>query len=171
MYALDQRAANLLGALTLLVDGQVRAAVTKPAGAGGVLAEAVVVLKDQPGVTVDWLRRVLRVSQPGAVHVVNRLVELDWVEKRPGSDARSRALVLTKAGEAVAGDILRARGTVLGQLVDRLSAEQREQLADIAETLLRPLPQDDRDLAQLCRLCDRSCCATCPVHEGLLGRG
>jgi DNA-binding MarR family transcriptional regulator len=170
MYEPDRRTANLLGALTLLVDGQVRAAVTKPAGAGGVLAEAVVILKDQPGVTADWLARVLRVTQPGVVHVVKRLVELGWVEKRPGTDARSRALVLTKAGKATARNILRARATALGPLVNRLSAEQREHLADIAETLLRPLPQDDQDLAQLCRLCDRSCCTTCPVHEGLLNR-
>src|SRR5918999_484850 len=108
MYTHEDRSANLLGALSLLVEGEVRDAVARAASGGGVLAEAVIVVKDQPGVTVDWLGRVLRVSQPGAVHVVNRMVALGWVDKRPGADARSRALFLTRAGKSTARAILRA---------------------------------------------------------------
>jgi DNA-binding MarR family transcriptional regulator len=170
MYSPEDRAANLLGALALLVDGRVRGAVAGPAGAGGVLAEAVVVLKDQPGVTADWLGRALGVTQPGAAHVVKRLVTLGWVDKRPGADARSRALVLTAAGKAAAGSILDARRRALRGLVDQLSGRQRAQLAEIAEVLLRPLPRDERELAALCRLCERSRCPSCPVHQGYLSR-
>jgi DNA-binding MarR family transcriptional regulator len=168
MYTHEDRSANLLGALSLLVEGEVRAAVSGAVSGGGVLAEAVIAVKDQPGVTVDWLSRVLRVSQPGAVHVVNRMVELGWVEKRPGADARSRALFLTRDGKSTARAILRARRQALRELVDRLSPWQREQLSGIAGTLLRPLPRTDQDLARLCRLCERACCGSCPVHEGLV---
>ena len=170
MNTLRDRSANLLGALSLLVEGRVRDAVTEPTGAGGALAEAVIVLKDQPGVTADWLGRVLGMSQPGTVHVVKRLVALGWVEKRPGADARSRALVLTADGKSAARDILGARRRVLHRLVDQLSAEQQERLAEIADTLLRPLPSDEQDLATLCRLCERARCPACPVHLGLRGR-
>ncbi|MGK5740483.1 MarR family winged helix-turn-helix transcriptional regulator [Micromonospora sp. URMC 103] len=167
MYLPDDGAPNLLGALALLVSSRMRTAVTGPAGAGGVLAEALVVLKDQPGVTAEWLRQVLGLTQPGAAHLVRRLREQGWVERRPGADARSRALHLTPAGAAAAGDVLRAREEALAELLAPLSAEQRTHLAEAARTLLRHEVTDARSLAHLCRLCDRGRCPACPVYAGL----
>jgi DNA-binding MarR family transcriptional regulator len=159
---------NLLGALALHVDTLMRAAVTGPAGAGGALAEAIVVVKDQPGVTAEWLAQVLGLSQPGSAHVVRRLVQAGWIERRSGADARSRALHLTPAGEAAAAQILAARGRALEEAMAPLTAEQRDQLAAIARAILRPQAHDDRCLARLCRLCDRTQCTVCPVHAGYL---
>ncbi|MFC0506273.1 MarR family winged helix-turn-helix transcriptional regulator [Micromonospora costi] len=171
MYLPDAGAPNLLGALALLVGSRMRAAVTGPAGAGGALAEALVVLKDQPGVTAEWLRQVLGLTQPGAAHLVRRLGEHGWVERRPGADARSRALHLTPEGVAAAQDVLRARETALAEVLAPLSDEQRDNLADVARTLLRHEVTDRRSLAYLCRLCDRARCPACPVHEGLRDGG
>lgn len=162
--------ANLLGALALHVTGQVRAAVTDRASGGGVLADALVVIKDQPGRTVDWLGQVLQVSQPGAVHVVRKLAGAGWVEKRPGADARSLALYLTATGAQVADGVLAARQEVLLRLVGTLAPDQRAALASVAATLLGPPAEDERSLARLCRLCDRSCCGHCPVYAALSGR-
>ena len=39
-------------------------------------------------------------------------------------------------------------------------------LVAIAGALLGPEARDERLLAELCRLCDRSSCPRCPVHEG-----
>lgn len=50
---------NLLGALALLVGSRMRASASASVGAGGALAEALIVLKDQPGVTAEWLGQVL----------------------------------------------------------------------------------------------------------------
>ncbi|MEV4755897.1 MarR family winged helix-turn-helix transcriptional regulator [Micromonospora sp. NPDC049559] len=161
-------AANLLGALALAVGERMRAAVTGPAGHGGTLAEAVVVLKDQPGVTAEWLGRVLEISQPGTAHLVRRLLALGWVERRAGADARSRALHLTPDGTAAAARILAARQRALAELLEPLDAEQRDRLAEITRAVLRPRARDERSLARLCRLCDRSRCARCPVHAGYL---
>ncbi|MEV4544645.1 MarR family winged helix-turn-helix transcriptional regulator [Micromonospora echinaurantiaca] len=158
-------AANLLGALALAVNSRMRAAVVDAAGAGGALAEAVVVIQDQPGVTAEWLGGVLGLTQPGAAHLVRRLVEQGWVQRRPGADARSRALHLTPAGRRAAGEILRARQRTLTDLVARLSDPQRRQLTEIAGGLLRCAPGDRQELARLCRLCDRSRCPACPVHD------
>lgn len=162
---------NLLGALGQYVAGQVRAAVTDQIGSGGMLPDAVIVIKDQPGRTVDWLAHALEMSQPGAVHLAQKLVNLGWVEKRPGTDARSYALHLTPPGRRAADKILSARRRVLEQLVSRLSGEQREQLTGIASALLTPPALDERSLAHLCRLCDRSSCPHCPAYKSYLYTG
>jgi DNA-binding MarR family transcriptional regulator len=167
MHVPTAEVANLLGALALHVTGQVRTEVTKRASGGGVLADALIVVKDQPGCTVDWLGQVLQVSQPGAVHVVRKLSDAGWVDKRRGADARSKALHLTAEGARVAAEILSARQRVLLDLVERLAPQQRAALAGIAAALLGPPTEDERSLARLCRLCDRSCCEHCPVHAAL----
>lgn len=157
---------NLLGALALHVGSRMRSSVSASVGAGGALAEALVVLKDQPGVTAEWLGQVLGLTQPGVAHLVRRLREQGWVERRPGTDARSRALHLTTEGTAAAARALRVRQEVLTALLAPLSAEQRAQLADIARALLRDEVADAGSLAHLCRLCDRARCPQCPVHAG-----
>jgi len=164
----DDDGPNLLGALALHIDTLMRAAVTSPAGAGGALAEAIVVIKDQPGATAEWLAQVLGLSQPGSAHLVRRLVQAGWVERRPGADARSRALHLTTAGRAAARRILAARREALAEAISPLTPAQRDQLAGIARAILRPEAHDGQCLARLCRLCDRTRCATCPVHAGYL---
>jgi len=161
-------AANLLGALALFVGERMRLAVRDPAGAGGALAEAVIVIKDQPGATAEWLGTVLGLSQPGTAHMVRRLVTLGWIDRRPGVDARSRALHLTPAGRRAAKRILAARQRALAALVSTLSDEQRGHLAGLADAMLRPAARDERCLATMCRLCDRSRCAGCPVYAGYL---
>ncbi|MBQ0902319.1 MarR family winged helix-turn-helix transcriptional regulator [Micromonospora sp. U21] len=162
-----ESSANLLGALALLAGSRMRASVNASIGASGALAEALVVLKDQPGVTAEWLGQVLGLTQPGAAHLVRRLREQGWVERRAGADARSRALHLTPEGASAAARILRARAEALTALLAPLTAEQRSQLDDIARTLLHDEVTDARSLAHLCRLCDRARCPRCPVHAGL----
>lgn len=158
-------AANLLGAVALMVDGSVRVAVEDAVGAGGALGEALIAIKDQPGRTADWLSGVLRISQPGTAHLVRRLTEQGWVTR--DSKGRLRPLRLTEEGERVAVAALAQRQAVLERLVDRLSGDQHDQLVAIAGALLGPEARDDTLLAELCRLCDRSCCPRCPVHEAL----
>ncbi len=165
-----QAAANLLGALSLAVASRMRTAVTAQAGSGGALAEALVVIKDQPGVTAEWLGKVLGLSQPGAAHLVRRLLDQGWVQRRAGADARSRALHLTPDGTVAAKQILRSRQVALTELTERLTDEQLRHLVDIAGSLLRCPKGASHDLARLCRLCDRSRCPRCPVHESFCGR-
>ncbi|GGP53282.1 MarR family winged helix-turn-helix transcriptional regulator [Saccharothrix coeruleofusca] len=168
MNDLDAKAANVLGAVGLLVAGAVREAVTGVVGAGGVLGEALIAIKDQPGRTADWLASVLRISQPGSAHLVRRLTEAGWVARGTARDGRSRPLRLTEAGERVAADALAARQAVLAQLSERLTRRQRQELVEIADALLGPEARTEQLLAELCRLCDRDSCPRCPVHAGWL---
>jgi DNA-binding MarR family transcriptional regulator len=170
MHSRSDEVANLLGALALHVTTRTRDAVTAAAGAGGALAEALVAVKDQPGCTAEWLVGVLRLTQPGVAHLVRRLVDAGWVERRPGADGRSRALHLTPTGTAVAARLLAARSEVLGELVAALTPAEREQLRAVADRLLRPPAASAQQLAQLCRLCDRDQCPRCPVHAGYVDR-
>ncbi|UQS25881.1 MarR family winged helix-turn-helix transcriptional regulator [Amycolatopsis thermalba] len=164
----EARSANLLGAMSLLVAGAVRDAVTEAVGAGGALGEALIAIKDQPGRTADWLAGVLRISQPGTAHLVRRLTEQGWITR--DSEGRRRPLRLTAEGERRAASALAARRAALDRLVGRLSGEQRAQLAAVAEAVLGPEARSEQVLAELCRLCDRSVCAECPVHAGLCER-
>jgi DNA-binding MarR family transcriptional regulator len=165
MNDLSAESANLLGAAALLVAGQVREAVTGAVGAGGALGEALIAIKDQPGRTAEWLADVLHISQPGTAHLVRRLTEQGWVTR--DSNGRARPLRLTAKGKRVATAALKARQRVLTTLVARLTDEQRHQLVAITSALLGPEARSEQALAQLCRLCDRSTCPHCPVHEGL----
>jgi DNA-binding MarR family transcriptional regulator len=160
--------ANVLGALAVQVAGAVRTAVTSELGSGGMVPDALIVIKDQPGRTVDWLSRVLEMSQPGAVHLVRRLAEAGWVERRRGADARSYALHLTPSGKDAAERALRARQRLLDELTARLTAEQRRHLGEIASAVLGPAAGSEPALARVCRLCDRSCCDACPAYAGYL---
>lgn len=160
--------ANVLGALALHVAGVVRSSVTRETGGGGMLPDALIVIKDQPGRTVDWLGRVLEMSQPGAVHLVQRLAAAGWVERRRGADARSYALHLTPSGREAAERVLRVRRQALDELIGRLGPEQRQHLDEIAATLLAGTVGDEPELARVCRLCDRSCCDDCPAYAGYL---
>ncbi|HJP72745.1 MAG TPA: MarR family winged helix-turn-helix transcriptional regulator [Pseudonocardiaceae bacterium] len=165
----DTRAesANLLGAVALLAGSATHGAVAEAVGAGGVLGEALVAIKDQPDRTADWLAQVLHISQPGSAHLVRKLTEQGWV--RRSDQGRTRPLRLTKAGERAADAALSARAEVLERLVDRLSVKQRAQLIEIAGALLAPEARTEQLLAELCRLCDRGSCPRCPVHEGWQG--
>ncbi|RKT54578.1 MarR family winged helix-turn-helix transcriptional regulator [Saccharothrix australiensis] len=164
MNVSSQEAANLLGAVGLLVAGAVRGAVTGAVGAGGALGEALIAIKDQPGRTADWLAEVLHISQPGTAHLVRRITEQGLVVR--DTSGRARPLRLTEEGERVAAEALAARQAVLDRLVERLSDRQRAQLVAIAGALLGPEARSEHLLAELCRLCDRSTCPRCPVHRG-----
>jgi hypothetical protein len=63
---------------------------------------------------------------------------------------------------------LQIRQQTLADALRPLSRQQRDDLADIARTLLRAQATDDKALAHLCRLCDRGRCEDCPAYAGYL---
>jgi hypothetical protein len=87
------------------------------------------------------------------------------LERRPARDGRARALVLTRAGEAVATRILAQRALFLAGLLAPLSAPERRQLEALLEKLLASAVDDRWQARHVCRLCDFAICAdpACPV--------
>jgi DNA-binding MarR family transcriptional regulator len=120
------------------------------------------------GESIEALRRVLTVSHPAAVQVVNRLVADGLVERRPGPDRRTVALHVTTAGDAAVARLLERRATALGGLLDPLDDDERVRFASLLEKVVAGLADDRPDALIACRLCDRAACATardCPLQH------
>jgi MarR family transcriptional repressor of emrRAB len=164
----DRRLVNLLGVTALAAVDRLRPAVDEESGHGGGAAGALVHLAAWPGESVEGLRRVLGISQPATVRTVNRLVADGLLERRPGPDRRTAALVLTDAGQVAADRVLEARAAALQDFLDPLDEDDRAQLLPLLERLAASLAQDRGGAVRVCRLCDRrACCRTgpCPLDH------
>jgi DNA-binding MarR family transcriptional regulator len=164
----DHRLANLLGVTALAAVDRLRPPVDEQAGHGGGAAGALVHLRAWPGESVESLRRVLGISQPATVRTVNRLEADGLLERRPGPDRRTVALVLTPAGRAAAERVLKARTTALEGFLAPLDDRERAQLLPLLERLAAAQAHDRAGAVRVCRLCDRRACyrgTPCPLHH------
>jgi DNA-binding MarR family transcriptional regulator len=163
------RLAQLLGALSLSAVDRVRSSVDASLGRAGAHAAALVHLDAYPGDSVQALADVLRVSQPAAVKVVNRLAGDGLLERRQGPDGRTRALHLSPAGREAAARVLADRAAQLEEVLQVLGDDEREHLQPLLEKLVAALAGDRPGALTVCRLCDRtSCCgapAGCPLEH------
>jgi len=167
---MQDRLANLLGALSLAASDRIGEGAAAAASHGGAHPAALVHLLAYPGDSVEQLARILRISQPGAVQATNRLEAAGLVERRPGKDARTRALHLTRRGRTVAREVLAERTEAVGDLLDALDAEERAQLVPLLEKLVASLADDRPQALTVCRMCDRGACAAgegaeCPLEH------
>jgi MarR family transcriptional regulator, negative regulator of the multidrug operon emrRAB len=161
------RAANLLGALALDAAGVLDGATRPVVGQGGAAAAALVTIAAHPGRSIERLRAPLGLSQPGAVRLVERLVDLGWVERAGAGGRRGLELRLTPEGETVLDELLLARRNALAELLEPLNTAERDQLSGLLEKLLAARTGDRSDLERLCRLCEWRICARCPVAGAL----
>ena len=164
---IDQ-AANLLGALSLVITDRTAEAM---AGAGGrpetaaVALSALVHFLDHP--SVDRLRQVLGLTSSGTVRLVDRLVAAGYLERGPGPDGRTTSVALTAAGRAAAAGVIAARAAVLGGALAVLSPAEREAFGALAGKVLTGLIRPPGATRWGCRLCDTGSCRAaaggCPV--------
>ena len=158
----DDRLANLLGVAALAATDRLRAAVEADLAQGGSAPAALVHLQAYPGEPVESLRRVLRISQPATVRVVDRLAAGGLVERRPGPDRRTLALHLTAAGERAASALLARRAASLHGMLEALEPAEAEALVPLLERLVTALAHDRAGALTTCRLCDRRACTSAP---------
>ncbi|MBE2318070.1 MarR family transcriptional regulator [Solirubrobacter sp. CPCC 204708] len=163
MHAQEDRTANLLGALALEVAHAQQEAVNAVVGQSGAAAAAIVVIAARPGLTLEYLRGPLGLSQPGATRLVERLVAAGWVERSGPGGRRGLELRLAPAGEAIFDELLLARRAAVNSVLAPLDAEQQDQLSALLETLLAARVGGRADLERVCRLCERRVCGRCPV--------
>jgi MarR family transcriptional repressor of emrRAB len=156
------RLANLLGVTALAATDRMRAAVEGELEHGGAAPAALVHLQAYPGESVEALRRVLGISQPATVRLLDRLAAEGVVERRPGRDGRTLAVVLTRAGEETAQRLLAQRAESLRGLLAALDPEQQARLLEALEALAAALADDRPQALRVCRLCDRKACAQRP---------
>ncbi|HZM30586.1 MAG TPA: MarR family winged helix-turn-helix transcriptional regulator [Acidimicrobiales bacterium] len=158
-----------LCALVTGLDDRVRDAVEAASGFTGVAPDALATIGHAPGLRVEDLASMLRVSHSGAVRTVDRLVAAGLVERRPSAgDRRTVELWLTPAGGRARRQVLAARDRVLGDAVGVLDPGGRDALAELVDRLLTGLAARSADDHSLCRLCDPDdCTAGCPVDVGV----
>src|SRR5262245_62156240 len=137
------RLANLLGAFANAISDRVRLAVSERTNLGGEAAAALIVLGHESGLSIDQLGKILRLSHPGTVRVVDRLVAAGLAERKQSNvDKRVLSLQLTEAGERERESVLAGRREVLAPLLDVVAAEDLPVLERIVEKMLVSLPSD-----------------------------
>jgi DNA-binding MarR family transcriptional regulator len=158
----------MFGAVADWLSEAMDAAVHEATGLRGEGAAALTAVHHNSGLSVKELARFLRMRSPSAVELIDRLVVMGLMKRRPGADGRTRALELTSRGGRVADAVLSARRQVVAARLEQLDKQQRQTLHDTLASLLSGSHQLDIDLDHLCRRCDESVCtpARCPVEHG-----
>src|SRR5439155_4405426 len=131
------RAANLLGALALVLADRTDDAIGGAAGQSTTAATALSALYhflDRP--SVDRLRQVLGLTSSGTVRLVDRLVEAGYVRREAGTDGRSTVVVLTAAGRRAARRVAAAGAAGLGQAPAGPPPDERRPPEDITLRVL-----------------------------------
>ncbi len=157
------RTANLLGAVGLAVADRIEQVARSILSHAGETPAAVAVIGYGLGPSNDQLRRILRLSHPGAVRLVDRLVADGLVERRPGRDRRAIALHLTARGMALREELMQGRLAAIRPLLVPLSAAERDALGALLHRLLATMDTTDLDRCTICRLCDGRVCTDCPI--------
>lgn len=164
--AMTDRVANLLGAVGLAVTDRIEGAARNVLGRAGETPAALVVIGYGMGPSNEQLRRILGLSHPGSVRLVDRLVADGLVERRKGRDKRAIALHLTERGTVLREELLRGRLAAVRPLLSPLAEAEQEVFAVLLGKMLSAMGTTNLERCMLCRLCDNRVCADCPIPAG-----
>lgn len=161
------RTANLLGALSGDVVERLERRLKQHPNQTDSAAAALNVLAFWDGASNAELSKVLKLSHPATVRLVDKLEADGLVEARPGRDRRAVALHLTDAGRTRIKGVLTERCATLAEVTDALTPAEQEFLAGLLEKMLRQAATGVFEAAHICRLCDEVACpeGECPVHQ------
>ncbi|MEO8903292.1 MAG: MarR family winged helix-turn-helix transcriptional regulator [Polyangiaceae bacterium] len=162
----SDRLVNLFGALALGVTDRIRATSAGEPALGGEAAAALVVLGHESGLSIDQLRRVLGLSHPGTVRLVDRLALAKLVTRTVAeNDRRVVTLALTSLGVRQRNALLERRRASLAGILAVVTVEDRVVLERVAAAVLAALPRDACSALTVCRFCDERQCADCPMNR------
>jgi len=157
------RTANLLGVVGLAVAGGIEAMAREVLSHAGETPAALVVIGYGTGPSIDQLRRILGLSHPGAVRLVDRLVADTLVERRPGQDRRAVSLYLSPQGIDLRERLLQGRLAAIRPLLAPLTDDEQDMLGALLHKMLSSMETSDLERRTLCRLCDDRVCHDCPI--------
>ncbi|MEZ5829969.1 MAG: MarR family transcriptional regulator [Dongiaceae bacterium] len=161
----ELRDLNIIGAFALALADDFKGAMEDLAEGNESACGALVVVGQESGLSIDRLSKILRLSQPGTVRLVDRLAAAKLVERKTGTDRRSVALRLTEAGHRQVKSLLVGRQHALSEALRGLDDWERSTLAAIAAKVLRGVEHSEVECDRRCRLCDDRACPdeTCPM--------
>jgi MarR family transcriptional repressor of emrRAB len=160
---MTDRAANLLGAVGLAVANRIVDVAQAILNRAGETPAALVVIGYGLGPSNDELRRILRLSHPGSVRLVDRLVRDGLVERRQGRDKRAIALYLTERGMVLREELLKKRLAAIRPFLLPLTEQEQAAFTGLLEKMLSALGTTDVERCTICRLCDDGVCTDCPI--------
>lgn len=141
----------------------VRVATEQSTAMAGGAPAALVAIVAEPGLSIENLRRVLALTHPGTVRLVDRLVDNGWVRREQGA-GRALRLQPTNAGRAAERRLAAAREAALTQLLAALPIQDVHQIAALVDPLLGSMAPSVEHTRRTCRLCDRAVCEPCPAE-------
>lgn len=159
---IDQTA-NLLGAVGLAVSDRISDSARTILNHSGETPAALVVIGYGQGPSNDLLRKILGLSHPGTVRLVDRLVADGLVERKKGPDNRTIALFLTDEGQSRREQLLAERLATIKPLLSPLDASEQETFDRLLHKILSSMETTDVERCSLCRLCDNRVCLNCPI--------
>jgi MarR family transcriptional repressor of emrRAB len=160
----SDRLINLFGALALGVTDRVRWAALGGTDLGGETAAALIVIGHAPGLSIQQLGRVLRLSHPGTVRLLDRLTSAGLaVRSVAPHDRRVAVLKLTKLGHTRRAALLKRRREALEAVLKEVDPQDRPALERLTEAMLRSLPNDATSALTVCRFCNDQLCPDCPM--------
>lgn len=157
------RTANLLGAVGLAVVDRIEQTARDVLNRAGETPAALVVIGYGLGPSNDQLRRILGLSHPGSVRLVDRLVADGLVERHQAQDKRAIALHLTEQGVLLREEMLNGRLAAIRPLLTPLTDAEQAGLATLLGKMLSQLATTDQERCTICRLCDDRACTDCPI--------
>ena len=159
---IDQTA-NLLGAVGLAVSDRILETAREVLNHSGETPAALVVIGYGQGPSNDLLKRILGLSHPGTVRLVDRLVADGLVERKKGPDNRTIALFLTDKGHSTREQLLAGRLAAIKPFLSPLDAAEQEMFDRLLHKILASMETTDLERCSLCRLCDNRICRNCPI--------
>ena len=158
----NRRDRNVVAAWAIAVTDAVRAAVEESTGMSASGPAAVVAIVADPGLSIDELRRVLGLTHPGTVRLVDRLVENGWVTREHGV-GRTVRLMPTEFGLAAERRLAAAREEAVADLLSVMPERDVHLVAGLVRPVLGTTIDDLDAMRRLCRLCNRDVCSDCPA--------
>jgi MarR family transcriptional regulator, negative regulator of the multidrug operon emrRAB len=154
--------ANRLAALSLALADRITAS---PDDLSPTALAILNTLAAYPGASQAEMARIAGKSASLIVRAIDALQVQGLVDRRPGPDRRTAALVLTPAGRTRHESLAGARNR---HVHDALAAVEPAHLASLGtavDAMLTALTQGRQSADHLCRLCDETACGPdCPVE-------
>jgi MarR family transcriptional repressor of emrRAB len=160
-------AANILGALALLIQDRVERTWQSGLDLSPMAAAALVQIESEPGCSIELVASRIGLTHSATVRAIDKLAERGLVEKdRARRDARAQSLKLSKAGKRVAKQLHDARNQVTDDLLSGLDGARRSALEQAIRAILHRSVEPGREADVTCRVCDERRCTPdiCPIR-------
>ncbi len=153
---------NKLGALWSVLDASMARMLGTDSPS---TAATVLTLHFHAPLTGTDLSRILGLSQPATVRLIDKLADAGMVARNGKSEGKAVDIALTAAGQTRAEAMLTARSAAMADLLRPLTDAKRQALTGLLDEILHDAVETGSQARFLCRFCDHGVCdgPVCPI--------